>query len=69
MVIVRGVTDHRGSATSAQQLYEETEGSIRERERTLAFLRATALPDARPPGQRGRPSKRDRRRMDRLRGR
>jgi len=69
VVIVRGLSDRRGSATSAQALYEETAASVRERERMLAFLRATALPDSRPPGERGRPSKRDRRRLEKLRGR
>jgi len=69
VVIVRGLSDHRGPATSAQILYEETAASVRERERMLTFLRATALPDSRAPDARGRPSKRDRRRLDRLRGR
>jgi hypothetical protein len=41
---------------------------VREREKMLAFLRATALPDPRKE-IRGRPSKKDRRKLDRLRGR
>jgi len=68
-VVVRALSERRGPATAAQELYEETEDSIRERERMIAFLKATALPDNRPPGARGRPSKRDRREIDRLRGR
>ena len=68
-VIVRALTERRGSGTEARELYEETADSIRERERMIAFLKATALPDNRPAGMRGRPSKRDRREIDRLRGR
>jgi len=68
-VVVRALDDRRGPATEAQALYAETADSVRERERMIAFLKATALPDNRPPGARGRPSKRDRRQIDQLRGR
>ena len=68
-VVVRGLSERRGSGTEARELYEETAESIRERERMIAFLKATALPDNRLPDARGRPSKRDRREIDRLRGR
>jgi len=68
-VVVHALSDRRGSASDARELYQETEESIRERERMTAFLKATALPDNRPRGARGRPSKRDRREIDRLRGR
>jgi ribosome-associated heat shock protein Hsp15 len=68
-VVVRALSERRGSGTDARELYEETADSIREREQTIAFLKATALPDNRPLGARGRPSKRDRREIDRLRGR
>lgn len=68
-VLVRVLGEQRRSGTEARELYEETADSIRERERTIAFLKATALPDNRAPGARGRPSKRDRREIDRLRGR
>jgi ribosome-associated heat shock protein Hsp15 len=68
-VVVRVLSDRRGSGSDALELYEETAESVRERERMIAFLKATALPDNRPPGARGRPSKRDRREIDRLRGR
>jgi ribosome-associated heat shock protein Hsp15 len=68
-LVVIALAEQRGPATKARELYEETTESIRERERMIAFLKATALPDNRPQGARGRPSKRDRREMDRLRGR
>jgi ribosome-associated heat shock protein Hsp15 len=68
-IIVRVLSEQRGSATQARELYEETDESVRERERMIAFLKATALPDNRPHAARGRPSKRDRREIDRLRGR
>jgi len=68
-VLVRMLSEHRRSGTEARELYEETADSIREREKMIAFLKATALPDNRPPDARGRPSKRDRREIDRLRGR
>ena len=68
-LVVIALAEQRGPATKARELYEETTESIRERERMIAFLKATALPDNRPRGARGRPSKRDRREMDRLRGR
>jgi ribosome-associated heat shock protein Hsp15 len=68
-VIVRDVSDRRGPACVAQSLYEETGESIVERERRIAFLKATALPDLRGPDSKGRPSKRDRRRLDKIRDR
>jgi ribosome-associated heat shock protein Hsp15 len=68
-IIVRALSEQRGPATLARELYEETEESIRERERMIAFLKATALPDHRSHSAGGRPSKRDRREIDRLRGR
>lgn len=62
-VIVRAIADKRGSATVAQTLYEETAESVAARERARA-LRTVAA----PPGAdlHGRPTKRDRRRMDRF---
>jgi ribosome-associated heat shock protein Hsp15 len=60
-VVVTGLAERRGSATVAATLYEETPESRdkRERERDLRRL-------APPPGADavGRPSKRDRRRID-----
>lgn len=62
-VIVRDLADKRGSATVAQGLYEETAHSIAERQR-LADQRKLF----REPGEaiKGRPTKRDRRQLDRF---
>ncbi|MEP6954290.1 MAG: RNA-binding S4 domain-containing protein [Solirubrobacteraceae bacterium] len=63
-VVVRGTAVRRGPAPAAQLLYDETPASVAERERQSQERRlaAQAAPD---PG--GRPTKRDRRRMDRTR--
>lgn len=57
-VIVRGLSDKRGSASAAQSLYEETAGSRIRREEQAA-LRKLAKEPAREI--RGRPTKRNRR--------
>lgn len=64
-VLVRGLSHQRGPAPIAQQLYEETAASIAAREkmaeqRRLAPEPATTLQD-------GRPTKRDRRDIERVR--
>jgi ribosome-associated heat shock protein Hsp15 len=66
-VIVRALSDRRRGAAEAQELYEETEDSVAKREETAELNRANALPDNRP--RLGRPSKRDRRLIGRLKGR
>ena len=63
-MVVRGISNARGSAPVAQQLYEETTESISAREqaaeqRRLAPEPAHALTD-------GRPTKRDRRDIERV---
>ena len=65
-VVVRGIADKRGSATVAATLYEETPESRAGRERRIADRR-----HARPMGADlgARPTKRDRRRIDDVRGR
>lgn len=63
-VVVRGTAVRRGPAPEARLLYEETPESIAARERHAQDRRlaAQAAPD---PG--GRPTKRDRRRLERTR--
>ncbi len=65
-VVVRALGDRRGSAAAAALLYEETPESLHRREREREQRRL-----APPPGAdlAGRPSKRDRRRLDAQRGR
>jgi ribosome-associated heat shock protein Hsp15 len=64
-VIVTGTAERRGSATDAARLYEETEESRQARELHVAQRRL-----AKPPGVElgGRPTKRDRRRYEKLPG-
>jgi ribosome-associated heat shock protein Hsp15 len=66
IVHVRGFAERRGPASEAQLLYEETETSKKERER-LAEQRRLAPTPAYEEG--GRPTKRDRRDMSRIKRR
>ncbi|HET6681419.1 MAG TPA: RNA-binding S4 domain-containing protein [Gemmatimonadaceae bacterium] len=61
---VRAVSERRGPASVAQGLYDETAASRAAREAIAARLRAGAA-----GAESGRPSKRDRRDIARLRGR
>ena len=60
-VAVLGVSDRRGSASIAAQLYRESAASIAAREEEDARRRAAAVTEPRFPG---RPTKRDRRRLE-----
>ena len=57
-VVVRALAKLRGPAPEAQLLYEETEESIRKRERAAAQLKLERSPEFHSTG---RPSKKDRR--------
>ena len=65
-VVVTGLADHRGSASVAATLYEETAESVAERERHVAERRLSK-PLGADLGR--RPTKQDRRRLDVLRRR
>lgn len=64
-VRVAGLSAQRGPAPVAQRLYEETEDSVRARVEWLARKALAAEPAA--AIERGRPTKRDRRLIERLR--
>ncbi|HEX8206845.1 MAG TPA: RNA-binding S4 domain-containing protein [Solirubrobacteraceae bacterium] len=65
-VVVRGMAPRRGPAGEAALLYEETADSLAERERYVEQRRLAAQIQ---PDFGGRPTKRDRRRLDRARRR
>jgi ribosome-associated heat shock protein Hsp15 len=60
-VVVTGCADRRGSATDAGRLYRETAGSLAARESEALARRAA---DATQPRLPGRPTKRNRRRLE-----
>ena len=65
VVIVRAIADKRGPASVAQTLYEETPDSLARREAARETRKLAATPGA---DLHGRPTKRDRRRIDRFGG-
>lgn len=67
IVIVRGVAPRRGSARDAQALYDETPESLAERQKLAEQLRMA--PAAFVWEDKGRPTKKDRRQITRLRDR
>ena len=64
-VVVRALSAMRGPAPVAQQLYEETAESMAQREKAQELRRLAPEPAAALPE--GRPTKRDRREMERAR--
>jgi ribosome-associated heat shock protein Hsp15 len=66
MITVRGLSERRGSATIAAMLYEEDAESRKARETMAAHVRAM---NANTGYDTGRPTKKDRRDLGRLRGR
>lgn len=65
-ILVLGVSERRGSAPVAQALYEEEEGSVKAREVMAAHVRAM---NAGTGYESGRPTKKDRRDIERVRRR
>jgi len=64
-VAVAKLGERRGPAPEARQLYEETPESLARREQAIVRTRVSPEPTSR---LRGRPTKKDRRALDRLRG-
>ena len=62
MLMVRGISNQRGAAPVAQQLYEETEESLRLKAQAAEQHRLAS--DPANSQEHGRPTKRDRRTMD-----
>lgn len=63
ILVVRAVSAQRGPAPVAQQLYEETADSVRTRE--AAALQRRLAPEPAHSLEHGRPTKRDRREIER----
>lgn len=65
-VVVRGLSEHRGPASQAATLYDETAESIQARERLALLRKAAPTFEFR---DRGRPSKKERRLLQQLKRR
>ena len=66
VIEVLGESEQRGPASVAQTLYAETEASVKARETLAAQMKALGPPVFR---ERGKPGKKERRAIDRWRGR
>ncbi|KPJ93464.1 MAG: hypothetical protein AMS18_05695 [Gemmatimonas sp. SG8_17] len=66
LVIVRGISERRGPAKEAQLLYQETPPSVQRRESLAAQIKAVPTPNFKG---KGRPTKKERRDIDRFRRR
>ena len=66
VIVVRALSNRRGPASEAALLYEETEASRKARERLAEQLRTTHVAFA---YEEGKPTKRDRRELERFRDR
>ena len=64
-VTVRGLAERRGPAPEAKQLYDESSASLAERQKLMDLRRWGTEPASR---LKGRPTKRDRRLLEKLRG-
>jgi ribosome-associated heat shock protein Hsp15 len=64
VVKVRGLSESRGPAAVAAKLYEETEASLKAREAMQAQVKAAQFASS---YERGRPTKKDRREIEKLR--
>jgi ribosome-associated heat shock protein Hsp15 len=62
-VVVRGLAERRGPAAEAKKLYEETAAGLAERQRLMDLRRWGTEPASR---LKGRPTKRDRRLMEKF---
>ena len=65
-VVVHQLSEHRGPASTARELYEETPESVEARERIARARRAAPSFEFR---DKGKPSKKERRQLRRLKGR
>lgn len=65
-LVVRGISSQRGAATVAQQLYEETEESLALKAQAAQQRQLTSDPAS--SLEHGRPTKRDRRSLDKAQG-